>query len=117
MKILVVGNGGREHTLCWKISQSKLVDRIYCTPGNAGTALHAENLPFQVDDIENIVNFSKEKEIDLVVIGPELPLTLGLTDKLEKEGIKVFGPSSLAAEIEGSKAFSKMIMERYGVPT
>ena len=117
MKILVVGNGGREHTLCWKISQSKLVDRIYCTPGNAGTALHAENLPFQVDDIDNIVNFSKEKEIDLVVIGPELPLTLGLTDRLEKGGIKVFGPSSLAAEIEGSKAFSKMIMERYGVPT
>ncbi len=70
-----------------------------------------------MDDIDNIVSISKEKEIDLVVIGPELPLTLGLPDKLEKEGIKVFGPSSLAAEIEGSKAFSKMIMERYGVPT
>lgn len=117
MKILVVGSGGREHTLCWKISQSKMVDKIYCAPGNAGTASFAENIAIEVDEINKLVNFCKENEIELVVIGPELPLTLGLTDKLEEIGIKVFGPSALAAEIEGSKAFSKMIMERYDVPT
>lgn len=117
MKILVVGSGGREHTLCWKISQSKLVDKIYCAPGNAGTASFAENIAIEVNEISKLVKFCKEKKIELVVIGPELPLTLGLTDKLEEIGIKAFGPSALAAEIEGSKAFSKMIMERYDVPT
>ncbi len=117
MKILVVGSGGREHTLCWKIAQSDKVEKIYCAPGNAGTSLFAENVSIEVDEIEKIVNFSKENGIDIVVIGPELPLTLGLTDKLEKAGIMAFGPSGLAAEIEGSKAFSKMIMERYNVPT
>jgi len=117
LKILVVGSGGREHTLCWKIAQSEKVEKIYCAPGNAGTALFAENIPVEVDEMEKLVDFSKENGIDLVVIGPELPLTLGLTDKLEKAGIKAFGPSGLAAEIEGSKAFSKMIMERYNVPT
>lgn len=117
MKILVVGNGGREHTLCWKISQSKMVDKLYCSPGNAGTASVAENVSIEVDEISQIVDFCIKNKIDLVVIGPELPLTLGLTDKLEEKGIKVFGPSALAAEIEGSKAFSKMIMEKYKVPT
>lgn len=117
MKVLVVGSGGREHTLCWKISQSKMVDKVFCAPGNAGTASVAENVPIEVDDINNIVKFCEDQKVELVVIGPELPLTLGLTDKLEDAGIKVFGPSALAAEIEGSKAFSKMIMERYHVPT
>lgn len=117
MKILVVGSGGREHTLCWKIEQSPKVSKIYCAPGNAGTAQVAENIDLQVDQTEELVAFAKEKGIDLAVIGPELPLTLGLTDALEEVGVKVFGPSGLAAEIEGSKAFSKMIMEKYGVPT
>ncbi len=117
MKILVVGSGGREHTLCWKIAQSPKVKKIYCAPGNAGTAQLAENIALQVDETDKIVDFAKENAIDLVVIGPELPLTLGLTDALEKVGIKAFGPSALAAEIEGSKAFSKMIMEKYGLPT
>jgi len=117
LKILVVGSGGREHTLCWKISQSERTAKLYCAPGNAGTGTIAENIDINVDDIDGLLKFSLDNKIDLVVIGPELPLTLGLTDKLEKAGIKVFGPSGLAAEIEGSKAFSKMIMERYNVPT
>ncbi len=117
MKILVVGSGGREHTLCWKIAQSKKVTKVYCAPGNAGTGLVAENISIEVDEIDKIVDFCNEKNIDLAVIGPELPLTLGLVDILEKNGIKAFGPKASAAEIEGSKAFSKMIMEKYDVPT
>jgi len=117
LKILVVGSGGREHTLCWKISQSERTAKLYCAPGNAGTGTIAENIDINVDVSDGLLKCSLDNKIDLFVIGLELPLNLGLTDKLEKAGIKVFGPSGLAAEIEGSKAFSKMIMERYNVPT
>ncbi len=117
MKILVVGNGGREHTLCWKISESTKADKIYALPGNAGTADYAENVSIAVDETNQIVDFCIENEVNLVVVGPELPLTLGLVDQLEAAGIDAFGPSALAAEIEGSKDFSKRIMEKYGVPT
>ena len=110
MKILVVGSGGREHAMTWKIAQSKLVEKIYCAPGNAGTADLAENIAINAEDISGIVKFSKENKIDLVVVGPEVPLTLGLVDELEKAGIKAFGPKKEAAMLEGSKAFSKSIM-------
>ena len=117
MKVAVIGNGGREHTLCWKIAQSKKVNKIYAVPGNAGTADYAENIDIAVDQTDVIADFCIENGISLVVVGPELPLTLGLVDQLEAAGIDAFGPSVLAAEIEGSKDFSKRIMEKYGVPT
>jgi len=117
LKILIIGSGGREHTLAWKLAQSDRVAQIYCAPGNAGISGLAQCIPLKVDDIEGIVDFSKKEAIDLVIIGPELPLTLGLVDALEEVGIKAFGPSKKAAEIEGSKAFAKDLMWRYGVPT
>lgn len=117
LKILVVGSGGREHTLVWKIAQSKKVKKIYCAPGNAGIASLAELVPLKVEDLDGIVNFCREKAIDLVVVGPELPLTLGLVDALQKVGIKAFGPSQQAAELEGSKVFAKNLMHNYGIPT
>lgn len=117
MKILVIGGGGREHALAWKISQSPQVEKVYCAPGNAGIAQVAECISLKVDDISGIVDFSKNEKIDLVVVGPELPLTLGLVDALNKEGIKAFGPNKLAAELEGSKAFSKDLMKKYDIPT
>ena len=117
LRILVVGGGGREHTLVWKLAQSDRVARLFCAPGNAGISRFARCVPLQVDDIAGIVGFSRKERIDLVVVGPELPLTLGLADALEEAGIKAFGPSKKAAEIEGSKAFAKDLMRRYGIPT
>lgn len=116
-KVLVVGSGGREHALAWKLSQSSAVSKLYCVPGNGGIAEYAECQSLKVDDIQGIVDFSRNKGIDLVVVGPELPLTLGLVDALEKAGIRAFGPSKKAARIEGSKAFAKDLMRRYGIPT
>jgi len=117
MKVLVVGSGGREHALVWKIADSPLVDRLYCAPGNAGTITEAENVDIKADDIDNLVKFSKETKIDLVVIGPETPLVNGLTDQLERAGIKVFGPTAKAARLEGDKAFAKELMRHHAVPT
>lgn len=117
MKILIVGGGGREHAMAWKIAQSPKVAKVYCAPGNAGIAQFAECIALKVDDIPGIVDFVQRKEIDLVAVGPELPLTLGLVDALNEVGIKAFGPNKLAAELEGSKAFSKDIMKKYGIPT
>ena len=117
LKLLIVGGGGREHALAWKLAQSGRVAHLYCAPGNAGIGRLARCAPLKADDIEGIVDFSKKESIDLVVIGPELPLTLGLADALEEAGIKAFGPSKQAAEIEGSKAFAKNLMQRYGIPT
>jgi phosphoribosylamine--glycine ligase len=117
LKILVVGSGGREHTLVWKLAQSKLVEKIYCAPGNVGMIPLAELVPLQVDDLSGIVNFCEKEKVDLVVVGPELPLTLGLVDALEEKGIKAFGPKKKAAELEGSKVFAKDLMHRYGIPT
>lgn len=116
-KVLIVGSGGREHAIAWKLAQSKAVSKIYCAPGNGGIRQYAECVPIKVDDIARIVDFAREKSIDLVVVGPELPLTLGLVDALEEVGIKAFGPSRKAAEIEGSKAFAKDLLQRYGIPT
>jgi phosphoribosylamine--glycine ligase len=117
MKVLVVGGGGREHALVWKIAQSPLVTKIYCAPGNPGTAQLAENLPIAVDQLDKLLAFAYENRIDLTVVGPEQPLSLGIVDLFEAHGLKVFGPSQKAAFIEGSKAFSKGLMQKYGVPT
>ncbi len=117
MKILVVGGGGREHALVWKIAQSPLVKKVYCAPGNPGTALLAENLAIRPDDIDTLLEFALREGVDLTVVGPEQPLSLGIVDLFEKNGLKVFGPSRAAARIEGSKAFSKDLMRKYDIPT
>ncbi len=117
MKILVVGNGGREHTLAWKLANDSAKPEIYCTPGNAGTAELGTNLSYGATDLEGIKGWCAENQPDLVVIGPEAPLCAGLTDVLEAEGIRVFGPCKAAAELEGSKQFAKEIMKAGGVPT
>jgi phosphoribosylamine--glycine ligase len=117
MKILVVGSGGREHTLAWKLASDSSGPQIYCTPGNAGTAELGTNLSFEASDLDGIRDWCVENRPDLVVIGPEAPLCAGLTDLLEAEGIRVFGPSRAAAELEGSKQFAKEVMKAGGVPT
>ncbi len=117
MRVLVVGSGGREHALAWKLAQSQKVTAIYCAPGNAGTTAVAKNLPVAVLDIPGLTKAAVEQAIDLVVVGPEAPLALGLADSLREEGIAVFGPSQAAARIETSKSWAKAIMAAAGVPT
>lgn len=117
MKILVIGGGGREHALAWKIAQSSQVDKIFVAPGNGGTAKIAENVPIKADDVEALLEFARKEAIDLTVVGPELPLSLGIVDSFEEEGLKIFGPRKDAALLEASKAFSKAFMERHGIPT
>ena len=117
MNILVIGGGGREHALCWKIRQSPLVEKVYCAPGNAGISKVAECVDISVDDLEGLKEFAIRSDIDLTVVGPELPLTLGITDLFDKEDLRVFGPSMAAAELEGSKVYSKELMEKYHIPT
>lgn len=117
MKILIVGSGGREHALAWKISQSPRVDKIYCAPGNAGTESLAENLPILASDIQELKKFAFKEKIDLTVVGPELPLTHGIVDEFEQNNLKCFGPYQIAAELEGSKVFAKQFMERHKIPT
>lgn len=117
MKILVVGGGGREHALVWKIAQSPLVDKIYCAPGNPGTAQQATNIPIAADEIDKLLAFAKSEEIDLTVVGPEVPLSLGIVDLFKEYGLKIFGPDRAAARIESSKAFSKDLMKKYAIPT
>lgn len=117
MNILVVGSGGREHALVWKISKSPLVKKIYCAPGNAGTANLAENVAISSDDIEALADFARTNSIDLTVVGPEAPLAAGIVDIFESKGLKAFGPSKKAAQLEASKIFAKNIMEKYNIPT
>ena len=117
MQILVVGSGGREHALCWKLSQSKNCEKLYCAPGNAGIASFAECVAIAADNVDDLVKFAKEKNIGFVVVGPEAPLVAGLVDKLEAVGIPAFGPSAGAALLEGSKGFMKDIAAKYNVPT
>lgn len=117
MKVLVIGGGGREHTIVWKISKSPKVDKIYCAPGNAGIAEIAECAPIKATDIDGVVAFAKEKQVDLVMVAPDDPLVMGMVDALEKEGIRAFGPRANAAIIEGSKVFSKELMKKYNIPT
>lgn len=117
MKILVVGSGGREHALAWRLSQDAERHELYCAPGNAGTASIAKNLPIKAEDVEGIVYWAVDNHPDLVVVGPEAPLVLGLVDALEAEGIKAFGPVAAGARMEGSKRFAKEVMFAAGVPT
>ena len=117
MKILVIGGGGREHTIVWKLSKSPKVSKIYCAPGNGGIAELAECVPIKATDIDGVVNFAKEKAVDLVVVAPDDPLVAGMVDALEDAGIRAFGPRANAAAIEGSKVFSKDLMKKYNSPT
>jgi len=116
LKVMVIGGGGREHTLVWKIAQSPKVKEIFVAPGNAGTARIAENLDLHPTDVEALGEAAKDKSIDLVVVGPEIPLALGIVDYFDSLGIPVFGPSKAAAQIESSKVFARNLMEKYGIP-
>ena len=117
MRILVVGGGGREHAICWKLNNESNVEKIYCAPGNAGISSVAKCIDIQDSDIENLLKFAKENQIDLTIVGPEIPLVAGIVDAFEKEGLKIFGPNKECAQLEGSKAFSKDFMIRHNLPT
>jgi phosphoribosylamine--glycine ligase len=117
MKILVVGSGGREHALCWKISKSPLVTKIYSAPGNAGIARLAQCVDITPDNVEGLLTFARKEGIDLTVVGPEGPLCKGIVNLFEENGLRIFGPSREAAELEGSKVFCKNLLRRYGIPT
>lgn len=117
MKVLVVGGGGREHTLVWKLSQSPKVDKIFCAPGNAGISKLATCVEILPEDIQGLLSFAEKEKIDLTVVGPEVPLVAGIVDEFEMRGLKIFGPNKKAAQIEGSKVFSKNFMKKYDIPT
>jgi phosphoribosylamine--glycine ligase len=117
MRVLVVGSGGREHALVWKIAQSPLVRELFAAPGNPGIARIARIVPLKADDVEGLAGWARKNAVDLVVVGPEVPLVLGLADRVAQAGIEVFGPSAAAAEIEGSKSFAKEVMRAAGIPT
>ncbi len=119
MKVLVIGNGGREHALAWKVAQSPLVTKVFVAPGNAGTALeeNLENINIKATDITGLLNFAQEQQIDLTIVGPEAPLVIGIVDSFQKAGLKIFGPSKAAAQLEGSKAFTKDFLARHNIPT
>ena len=117
MRVLVVGGGGREHALCWRLARDPKVDRLFASPGNAGIALEAECAPVSGDDLEGLVELVERERIDLTVVGPEGPLVAGLSDELDARGHAVFGPTQAAARIEGSKAWAKALMRRAGIPT
>ncbi len=117
MKVLVVGGGGREHTLVWKISQSPLVEKLFCAPGNAGIAEQATCVSIGATEIDKLADLAKNERIDLTVVGPEAPLVEGIVDRFEQEGLKIFGPRREAAMLEGSKGFAKKLMAKYNIPT
>jgi phosphoribosylamine--glycine ligase len=117
MKVLIVGSGGREHAIGWKISKSPKVNKIYAAPGNPGMSTFAECVNIKVEDIRSLVAFAKQEAIDITVVGPELPLVLGIVDAFEAEGLKIFGPNKEASQFEGSKAFTKEFLERHAIPT
>jgi len=117
MKVLVVGGGGREHSIVWKLKQSPKVDELWCAPGNAGIAADAKCVDIDAEDIDGIVKFAYEKKIDLAVIGPEVPLSMGIVDALEAHGVRAFGPNKKCAQLEGSKSFTKSFLARHNIPT
>ncbi|MFQ1040818.1 phosphoribosylamine--glycine ligase [Gilliamella sp. CG16] len=119
MKVLVIGNGGREHALAWKAAQSPLVTKVFVAPGNAGTALepNLENINIKANDISGLLNFAQQQQIDLTIVGPEVPLVLGVVDSFQKAGLNIFGPTKSAAQLEGSKAFTKDFLARHQIPT
>ncbi|MCX7887518.1 MAG: phosphoribosylamine--glycine ligase, partial [Verrucomicrobiae bacterium] len=117
MKVLVIGSGGREHALVWKLAQSKLVEKLFCAPGNPGIAQLAECVPIAASDVGKLADFARLKAIDLTVVGPEAPLCAGIADAFRAQQLRIFGPGRAAAQLEGSKVFSKQFMLRHGVPT
>src|SRR3989338_6770004 len=117
MRILVIGSGGREHALVWKIAQSKLADKVFCAPGNGGISQQAECINIKADDIAGLLEFARKEKIDLTVVGPEAPLALGITDEFKNYKLRIFGPGKSAARLESSKVFAKELMAKYKVPT
>jgi phosphoribosylamine--glycine ligase len=117
MNVLVIGSGGREHALCWKIKQSPVVENVYCAPGNAGITSDAQCVDISVSDFNALIDFATKNSIELTVVGPEQPLSEGIVDVFQENGLKIFGPSKAAAELEGSKVFSKNLMKKYKIPT
>src|SRR5438067_1712160 len=117
MKVLVIGKGGREHALVWKLAQSPRVERVYCAPGNAGTSLDGVNVPIEGNDFDPFVRFARKEAIGLTVVGPEEPLALGIVEAFQKATLRIFGPSKGAARLEASKVFAKQIMRHADVPT
>src|SRR5438477_4289743 len=117
MNVLVIGKGGREHALVWKLAQSPRADRVYCAPGNAGTALDGVNVPIEATDFDRLIRFANKEAVALTVVGPEEPLALGIVDAFQQAGLRIFGPSREAAKIESSKVFAKQLMRHADVPT
>src|SRR5437870_4374366 len=117
MRVLIVGQGAREHAIAWKLKQSPLVKELYAAPGNAGIATVADCVNIGVADVIELADFAEGLKIDLTIVGPELPLTLGIVDEFQKRDLTIFGPTRLAAELEGSKVFSKEFMRKYNIPT
>ena len=117
MNVLIIGSGGREHALCVSCKKSEYINKIFCAPGNAGTDLIAKNISIDINDFQEITNFVKKNEIEIVIVGPEKPLVDGIVDYLEKNNIKTFGPSKLASKLEGSKIFTKKLCDKYNIPT
>lgn len=117
MKVLIIGSGGREHTIAWKINQSPMIDTLFVAPGNAGTQAIAKNVNIKADNIEALLSFALDQEIDLTIVGPEVPLVLGITDIFRANGLKIIGPDKKGSRLEGSKAFAKEFMEKYGIKT
>ena len=117
MKVLVIGSGGREHAMVWKLRQSPSVTELFCAPGNAGTSQQATLVPIKATELDRLLIFAQENVIDLTVVGPEAPLVDGIVDLFERHGLKIFGPRKAAAMLEGSKVFSKQFMQRHGIPT
>ncbi len=115
MRILIVGSGGREHALAWKIAQSPLLSKLYCAPGNAGIEQQAECVPIGAEEIEQLGDFAEEKRIDLTVVGPERPLIAGIVDHFRSRGLTIYGPTAAAARLEGSKAFTNELAQRAGI--
>ncbi len=117
MKVLIIGSGGREHALAWKLKQSPKCSKLYAAPGNAGIAQIAECLSIQADDISALLDFAKKESVDLTIVGPEAPLVAGIVDEFQKAGLKIFGPNKAAAQLEGSKVFAKEFMHLCNIPT
>ena len=117
MRVLVIGSGGREHALVWKLNQSSRVSKIYCAPGNAGIGKLAKFVAISAEDVKGLLNFALDQKIDLTLVGPESSLTLGVVDAFEKRGLRIFGPTKKAAILEGSKVFTKKFMQDYNIPT
>src|SRR5262245_24126792 len=117
MNLLVIGKGGREHALVWKLAQSSRAGTVFCAPGNAGTAIEGVNVPIEPHEFAKLIQFSKKNSVGLTVVGPEDPLTLGIVDAFQAAGLRIFGPSKAAARLEGSKVFAKQLIRHADVPT